>query len=641
MTLRHRHTVLATLLSWGSISAAAMEAQQGATFTQLADLGSNIGPRLTQSVTRARIDRLLFSRIDTKVSFIQNGLVYELATDPEWGRVLVGLWDEYINEYTNGTGPGGRLLRPYGIDISARRFVYIADRERRRVLVTVFNPSVKNLTGPLNISMPGTRPIDVAWDGTSAPLSNDYLYVLDASLSRVSYWNFNATPSSPLSTYGSVGSGTGQFLRPTGICVEKRPGANGGTQFSTQFYVVDRGNKRVVRLGRNGTTISWGTVYTRQDWDPADCTVDHFGHLYVTDAMGHRILKFNSALSLLDSYGSYGTGPNSLNTFASPGAISVPCGLKTVGATTVWYCEGRIITAERWSENTGAVEHWLGVKSWFYQNTPNSEQSAYTMFTTTDVANVSGSVSRQNSGTVYTLPPRLVGAGTNSYWWDGKDNAGKPVPDGYYRFNVTIKSAYGCPNNFAYPWCHTTLHGNYFFFHYCVPDGGGGPAALEPEPNALPGPPTCGNSVAAASSTGPVAGIPPAFAVRQLPGRVEQVPAGLSQLATNPGLRPSMSVAGQPISAQPSLITETREAGVTALQINLPSRESVRIRIVDLQGRLIRTDRIAHSDPGVLVYRWDGRDDQGRKIQRGVYIAQVDAGNQSARTKLIVTATPD
>ncbi len=190
--------LLGTLLSWGASAPRSLEAQQGATFTQLADLGSNIGPRLTHTVSLARINRLLFGRIGTKVSFIQNGLVYEFATDPRWSRVLVGLKDDYINEFTNATGPGGRLLAPYGIDVSARRFVYIADREQRRVLVTVFNPSLKNLTNPVNIPMPGTRPIDVAWDGTSAPLTNDYLYVLDDSLSRVSYWNLNTTPTAPI-----------------------------------------------------------------------------------------------------------------------------------------------------------------------------------------------------------------------------------------------------------------------------------------------------------------------------------------------------------------------------------------------------------------------------------------------------------
>jgi hypothetical protein len=27
----------------------------------------------------------------------------------------------------------------------------------------------------------------------------------------------------------------------------------------------------------------------------------------------------------------------------------------------VWYCEGRTITAELWSNTTGAVEHYLGI----------------------------------------------------------------------------------------------------------------------------------------------------------------------------------------------------------------------------------------------------------------------------------------
>ena len=43
MTSRLSLTLLAALLSWGYIPANTLAAQQGATFTQLADLGSNIG----------------------------------------------------------------------------------------------------------------------------------------------------------------------------------------------------------------------------------------------------------------------------------------------------------------------------------------------------------------------------------------------------------------------------------------------------------------------------------------------------------------------------------------------------------------------------------------------------------------------
>lgn len=641
-----RDVVLGSALLASLLAPPTVEGQSGQTFAQLSDLGSNIGPRLTRSVARQRIGRDLFGRLGTKVTFIQGGLAYQLASDPVWNRVLAGLKDQYINEFNNSGGLGGRLIRPYGLDISARRWVYIADREARRVLVASFNPALKNIGsgGALNIALPGTRPIDVAWDGQTAPLVNDFVYVLDDSLSRVSYWQLNTWPGSQVWSYGSVGSGVGQFLRPTGVCVGKTPGGSGGTQFTTIFYVVDRGNKRVVRLGRNGNSVIWGLTVTQPNWDPADCAVDHFGQLYVTDAQGHRVFKFNSALWLLDSYGSYGTGPASLNTFASPGAISVPCGTKTVGTTTVWYCEGRIITAERWSDDTGALEHYLGVKAWFMsQPAAASEGSAFTSITTTEVANFSAKVHRQSVGIVRTLPGYLVGGGGGiGIHWDGKNDAGQPVPDGTYRFQITLLSPYGCPAGFAYPWCNMTMNGNYFSFHYCVPAGGGEPLSAPGGvgPTALPGPPVCGSSAIAALE-GSAAGIPPVFAVRQIPGRVDRVPIGLSQLSTHPALRPSMSVAGEAIPVQRDLIMETREAGVTALQINLPSRETVRVRIVDLQGRLIRNDRIAETDPGALVYHWDGHDDQGRRVPPGVYIAQVDAGRQAARTKLIVTRVAD
>src|SRR6267143_4421209 len=103
------------------------------TFVQLTDLGQNLGPRLTRVGARSRLGRDLFGAIGTKVSFIENSTVYQLATDPDWRRVLVGQKDEWVHAFDNANGPGGRLGQALGIDISARKYVYIADRSNGRV----------------------------------------------------------------------------------------------------------------------------------------------------------------------------------------------------------------------------------------------------------------------------------------------------------------------------------------------------------------------------------------------------------------------------------------------------------------------------------------------------------------------------
>jgi hypothetical protein len=238
---------------------------------------------------------------------------------------------------------------------------------------------------------------------------------------------------------------------------------------------------------------------------------------------------------------------------------------------------------------------------------------------------------------VRTLQASVLSAGGGlGFYWNGLDDAGKPVPDAKYRFTVTVASPYGCPSGFNYAWCNTTLYGNYFFFHYCVPAGGDDLLATGGvSTNALPGPPVCGSAATIVASAG--SGIPRAFAVRQLPGRVDRVPIGLSRLGSHLGLRPSLSVDGTPVPAQPRVVDEVRELGVTAFQVNLPQASPVHVRIMDLQGRVVRDEMLPAEDPGGLVYRWDGRDRNGHALQPGVYIAQVGAGGAVRQTKLIVT----
>ncbi len=197
------------------------------TFVQLTDLGQSIGPRLSRTDTRDRLDRNLFGTIGTKVSFIDNNIVYQFVSDPDWRRIILGKKDEWVHSYDNSGGPGGKLGQPMGIDISARKFFYAADRINRRIFVAEFSPSAQNFVNTTVWSAPQfMRPVDVAWDGTSAPLVTDNLYVLDDSLSTITYWNRPTL----LWTYGTRGSGPSQFLRPSGICVGKTAAANGGTQ---------------------------------------------------------------------------------------------------------------------------------------------------------------------------------------------------------------------------------------------------------------------------------------------------------------------------------------------------------------------------------------------------------------------------
>jgi len=591
------------------------------TFVQLTDLGSNIGPRLTRLVAQARISRSLFGRIGTKVTFIEGGVAYEFATDPDWSRVVFGRKDYWINGYTNVNGPGGRLLNPLGIDVSARRNVYVVDRARWHVLALTFDPNAKSLVNPRSLSV--ARPIDLAWDGGSTPVSKDFLYVLDDSMATVTYWDWNAvgTPIF-LWSYGSPGSGIGQFRWPSGVCVGKTVGSSGGTQFTGSLYVVDRGNARLVWLTRTATGATWNATVTLPNWDPTDCAVDHFGQVYVVDQENHRIHKFNSILWHLDSYGIYGKGANNLNTFAWPQAISVPCGLKAVNNVTVWYCEGRVLTAEQWGDSSGAVEHYLGLDLIRVAGPDTSAGITTFTYRVTDYAYHDVHVKDWNWATVQILINHsLMPSGTHTVMWDGRKSDGSYASPGTYSFSVGTANAYCSFQS----WCEKSLRSATFWFNGNSNCGPGDP----PLPLRLDGSPP--NSRV------------PCFSD---PGQVEPTAVFLRQRIAS-GAEPLRRVAGPSSRAAPSAAVPpegslsglVRQLGVRGLQFGITRDAAVAttsVRVYSLAGRLVRVLVNERLDFGVYEVGWDGLDDRGRQAAPGVYIAVMTVGSFRATQRLIL-----
>lgn len=60
-----------------------------------------------------------------------------------------------------------------------------------------------------------------------------------------------------------------------------------------------------------------------------------------------------------------------------------------------------------------------------------------------------------------------------------------------------------------------------------------------------------------------------------------------------------------------------------------------RVRIVDLQGRLVREIHDGALPRGVQRLDWDGRDRSGRAVAAGVYLVTVDSPLGAARTRLL------
>jgi hypothetical protein len=74
---------------------------------------------------------------------------------------------------------------------------------------------------------------------------------------------------------------------------------------------------------------------------------------------------------------------------------------------------------------------------------------------------------------------------------------------------------------------------------------------------------------------------------------------------------------------------------VTTIPYSLDRGGHATLRIIDVQGRVVRTLVNGVLDPGQYHAAWDGHGAGGRPVGSGVYFAELEAGSQTARRKLV------
>ena len=74
----------------------------------------------------------------------------------------------------------------------------------------------------------------------------------------------------------------------------------------------------------------------------------------------------------------------------------------------------------------------------------------------------------------------------------------------------------------------------------------------------------------------------------------------------------------------------------TTLRVELPAAGRVRVSILDLQGRRVRTLHAGLLPAGPSAMVWDGRDDAGRALPSALYLARVETPAGTATGKLLL-----
>ncbi len=142
-----------------------------------------------------------------------------------------------------------------------------------------------------------------------------------------------------VASWGSQGSGAGQFTNPVGIAV----GPTG------DVYVADAGNNRIQKFNSNGTYLR---QWIRGDWDndtthhdlknPRGVAVDRLNNVYVVDTGNKQVQWFADNGSVIQYRGRYGKPSDLFGTLNGAATIRnldfYVSGNDSLGNGKVWLC---------------------------------------------------------------------------------------------------------------------------------------------------------------------------------------------------------------------------------------------------------------------------------------------------------------
>jgi sugar lactone lactonase YvrE len=203
---------------------------------------------------------------------------------------------------SNGTGDG-QFKTPKGSAVDKEGNLWVADSGNKRVQ-RFYGSSGEFISKFVGVGGAAGIAID----------SSGNLLVTDTINSRVQKFN---SKGELLSSFGTAGSGNGQFNNPEAIAID-----SGGN-----IWVVDTGNNRVQKFNASGVYQSkFGSAGSEngQLSGPSGIAIDAAGSLWVTDTGNNRLQKFSAAGTYLSKFGTLGSGNGQLS--APSGNVAIDSG---------------------------------------------------------------------------------------------------------------------------------------------------------------------------------------------------------------------------------------------------------------------------------------------------------------------------
>jgi tripartite motif-containing protein 71 len=183
---------------------------------------------------------------------------------------------------------------PRGVAVDTTGNYWIADTKQSdlQILQPIGSPNFSGCNGLAEFGVVGTPLGDDNYPYSIA-IGGGYAWIADTKNNRVESWSVaGSTPPNkpdPISTYGTKGSGTGQFSTPAGVAIDPTTG---------NLFVADSVNKRVVELAvSNGKVTSQvATFGTGLGLNlPYGVASNGAGFLAVADRNNNRVLVINES----------------------------------------------------------------------------------------------------------------------------------------------------------------------------------------------------------------------------------------------------------------------------------------------------------------------------------------------------------
>ena len=215
----------------------------------------------------------------------------------------------------------GQFKAPTGVAVDGSGNVFVTDTGNNRIQKFTNSGQFVKAWGtvgipPLQIKAPTGITVD----------SGNNVYVVDTGNNSIEKFDNNGVF---VKSWGSSGSGKGQLgltNAKSGIAF----GATGGQGF---IVVVDTGNNRIEKFSTDGTILAtWGTSGTGngQFKAPTGVAVNSAGSIYVVDTGNIRIEKLDSNGGFVRTFGTFGT---------TNGQFVLPIGIATASSGSLYIAD--------------------------------------------------------------------------------------------------------------------------------------------------------------------------------------------------------------------------------------------------------------------------------------------------------------